>query len=198
MDLSLSLSLSLSGISLSPSLYTCSPGTTADHRAAAAGKTQMFSDRPQTSTTSSPYSHDTTSYISARKTSPEPPQIGAAVAAGRGTAESGHLRWIQAHHSSPLTPATTPRPRDGPDDAGKRVRRHHSHRDSPPRPSVTFLDFFLKLPWGFCSPLDFEHIGTNHVKFDGETKPESLFEDPGRFGRTPSARPNAISALVRA
>ena len=49
----------------------------------------------------------------------------------------------------------------------------------------------MKLPWGFCSPLDFEHIGTNHVEIGGETKPESRFEDPGRFGRTPSARPNA-------
>ncbi|KAL4583280.1 hypothetical protein LXL04_007850 [Taraxacum kok-saghyz] len=44
---------------------------------------------------------------------------------------------------------------------------------------------------GFCSPLDFEHIGTNHVEFGGETKPESTFEDSDVFGRTPGARPNA-------
>ena len=49
----------------------------------------------------------------------------------------------------------------------------------------------MKLPWDFCSPLDFEHIGTNHVEFGGETKPESTFEDSDVFGRTPGARPNA-------
>ncbi|KAL4556177.1 hypothetical protein LXL04_038820 [Taraxacum kok-saghyz] len=45
--------------------------------------------------------------------------------------------------------------------------------------------------------LDFEQIGRNHVEIGGETKPEIAFEDPGRFGRTPSVRPNAYSALVR-
>ncbi|KAL4560299.1 hypothetical protein LXL04_032449 [Taraxacum kok-saghyz] len=50
---------------------------------------------------------------------------------------------------------------------------------------------------GFCRALDFEQIGRNHVEIGGETKPEIAFEDPGRFGRTPSVRPNAYSALVR-
>ncbi|KAL4592740.1 hypothetical protein LXL04_005744 [Taraxacum kok-saghyz] len=38
---------------------------------------------------------------------------------------------------------------------------------------------------GFCSPRDSEHTGTNH-EIGGETKPESRFEDPGRFGCTPA------------
>ncbi|KAL4567433.1 hypothetical protein LXL04_023017 [Taraxacum kok-saghyz] len=85
-----------------------------------------------------------------------------------------------------------------------RARRRHSHRsrrrDPPSSNRYIFLFFFVKLTWGNCSPLDFEHLGTNHVEIGGETKPESTFEDPDVFGRTPGARPNAsrhLAELVR-
>ncbi|KAL4579132.1 hypothetical protein LXL04_015268 [Taraxacum kok-saghyz] len=64
-------------------------------------------------------------------------------------------------------------------------------RIAAPSKSVISFTFFVKLPWGFCSPRDSEHTGTNHVEFGGETKPKSRFEESDVFGRTPGARPNA-------
>ena len=105
---------------------------------------------------------------------------------------------VGSEHTARLPCLPRPNPDRDPGRTTPVVRRHHSHRESPPRPSVIFLDFFVKLPWGFCSPHDSEHTGTNHVDFGGETKPESEFEDRDIFGRTPSARPNASRHLVRA
>ncbi|KAL4567926.1 hypothetical protein LXL04_023522 [Taraxacum kok-saghyz] len=97
------------------------------------------------------------------------------------TGEFDHHLGIKTYHSTPLTPATKPRPRARPDDAGI----------GPDAVTATAAIHHLQIA------LDFEQIGRNHVEIGGETKPEIAFEDPGRFGRTPSVRPNAYSALVR-
>ncbi|KAL4568295.1 hypothetical protein LXL04_023904 [Taraxacum kok-saghyz] len=106
---------------------------------------------------------------------PEPPST-------VGNRRRSRKRRIRPPQSESSTPFEPPHSRDQTPTKSKagrrrnRARRRHSHRRSPPSPN---------------RPLDFEQIGTNHVEFGGETKPESRFEDPGRFGRTPGARPNA-------
>ena len=60
----------------------------------------------------------------------------------------GHLRLNQAHHRAQKHPATKPRPRDGPDDAGKEVRRRTATANHRLFKSVTFLYIFREIDLG--------------------------------------------------